>query len=181
MKQLILLVLVIPPFAGCSQVENDSIHEEIRDSLILRGWPHHEEYLSFGLYPEVQYISGPVLGMSASLASVFEGNHGVVLDRGINLGFDYAPIQRFYGPKISLWADIFAIVLPANAAVNVMYYFQEDKKGIYCRPEIGIGIPRLHLKYGFGFRLAGDQLTGVAGHSIALGYHITLGRKLLAK
>lgn len=181
MKQPILFVLAMVPFLLCSQVENDSIHTEIYDSSVYFDWPHNEEYLSFGLYPEVQYIRGPVVGISASVAKVMNGGHGAVNDLGINVGFDYAPIQRFYGPKLSLWADSYSPIffIPMNATVNLTYYFQEDKKGLYCRPEIGIGIPRLHLKYGFGFRLAGDQLMGVAGHSIALGYHINLGRKLM--
>ena len=56
-----------------------------------------------------------------------------------------------------------------------MYYRQNIFWGLYLRPEIGI--PRLHLKYGFGFRIAGDELIGIQQHSLALGHHFTLVKR----
>lgn len=58
-----------------------------------------------------------------------------------------------------------------------MYYRQNNLGGLYLRPEIGISIPRLHLKYGFGFRIAGDELLGIQQHSLTLGYHFTLVKR----
>lgn len=172
MKQLIFLLVVFSSFLGISQEEKDTIIPDVSELPPYTSWMYNS-YETFGIYPELQYVKGPVIGLSASFAHVVEGEGGGS-DIGINAGFDYAPIQRFYGPKVSLWADVLALFLPGNATVNVMYYFQDGKKGWYCRPEIGIGIPRLHLKYGFGFRMAGDELTGVSRHSISLGYHVSL-------
>lgn len=172
MRHLIFLILILYSFLGRAQGETDSIDRRIPGSLMHQNWMYNE-FLSFGIYPEIQFIKGPVIGISASVAKVTQGE-GAETDLGANIGFDYAPIQRFYGPKVSLWADVFALIFPANATVNMMYYFQDGKEGLYLRPEIGVGIPRLHLKYGFGFRLVGDELTGVLRHSISLGYHITL-------
>lgn len=175
MRHLIFLVLMLNSFLGRAQEETDSIHSRMPSSLMHQSWMYNE-FMSFGVYPEVQFIKGPVIGISASLAKVTQGE-GAETDRGVNLGFDLAPIQRFYGPKVSVWADVFALIFPANATINMMYYFQEGRQGLYLRPEIGVGIPRLHLKYGFGFRLAGDELTGVLRHSISIGYHITFFTK----
>ena len=175
MKQLIFLALLFCSFFGKAQEKNDSVNSRDFDSLMHQHWMYHE-YVSIGIYPEVQFINSPVLGISASLAKVTQGE-GAETDLGVNLGFDYAPFQKFYGPKVSLWADVFALIFPANATVNMMYYFQEGRQGWYLRPEIGIGIPRLHLKYGFGFRFGGDEIVGVQRHSLTLGYHFSIIKK----
>jgi len=56
-----------------------------------------------------------------------------------------------------------------------MYYRQNNLGGLYLRPEIDI--LRLHLKYGFGFRIAGDELIGIQRYSLTLGYHFTLVKR----
>jgi hypothetical protein len=133
---------------------------------------HYLRY-SLGVFPEVQFINSPVIGMSVSYARLLDVEWSA-FGRGVNLGFEFDPLEQFYGPKLTLWTAGFALILGGNVSMSAMYYFQEDRSGMYLRPEIGIGIPCIHMKYGFGFRVAGDDLTGIQRHSLTLGAHIPI-------
>lgn len=131
---------------------------------------------SFGIYPEVQGVKSPVIGMSASYARL-KKVEWTSFNRGVNLGWEFDPVHHFYGPKTSVWSDVFALFIGGNLSMSAMYYFQEGRSGLFLRPEIGIGIPRLHLKYGFGFRVVGDQINGFQRHTLTLGYHLSFVKR----
>lgn len=177
MRWILFLLLFLPSLSSNAQsIEySTTYHTDTTWSNLPRPGMLYQR-LSFGVYPEIQFINSPVIGVSASLAHL-KDVEWTSWNRGVNLGFEFDPTQDFYGPKTTLWADMFALFLGLNASCSAMYYRQVNKGGLYLRPEIGIGIPRLHLKYGFGFRLAGDEIVGVQRHSLTLGYHFTLIKK----
>lgn len=174
----VILVLLIGflPFSASSQTDSTSV--DYGNSMFgIPGHGHMADLrLSLGIYPEVQFINSPVIGVSASFARLLDVEWSS-FSRGVNVGFEFDPTQDFYGPKVSVWGDFFALFFGLNAGVSLMYYRQVNRGGLYFRPEIGIGIPRLHVKYGFGFRLAGEEIMGVQRHSLTLGYHFSLWRK----
>lgn len=177
MKNAIFCVLILIHLSSSAQSTNScsEIHKDTAWQEIPHSW-RFDYRRSFGIYPEVQFINSPVIGISASYAHLKDVEWSS-FSKGVNLGFEFDPVQKFYGPKASVWGDIFALFLGLNASVSVMYYLQGDFRGLYLRPEIGIGIPRLHLKYGFGFRMVGDELSGIQRHSLTLGYHFTLVKR----
>ncbi len=79
----------------------------------------------------------------------------------MNLGLDFDPIQKFYEPKLSVLGGMLALFMGFNAGLSVMYYRQENHGGLHLRPEIGLGLPRSHLKYEGSFRILGDDITVV--------------------
>jgi hypothetical protein len=135
--------------------------------------PRSYERTSFGIYPEIQFIKSPVIGISASYAHLRDVEW-TSWNRGVNLGFEFDPIQKFYGPKLSVWGDMFALFMGFNAGLSVMYYRQDNHGGLYLRPEIGLGLPRFHIKYGYGFKMTGNYVSGFQRHTITIGYHISL-------
>ena len=121
------------------------------------GYPRrYDTKRSIGIYPEIQFIKSPVIALSASYAHLRDVEWSS-FNRGVNLGFEFDPVQKFYGPKVSVWGDVFALFLGVNAGLSVMYYQQDNLGGFYFRPEVGLGIPRLHLKYGFGVRMVEQE------------------------
>ena len=172
MKRLLLLFILLYSVNGTSQVDSYRTDSLDTHSYFVRPGLYNLR-LSLGVYPEVQFINSPVIGAGISYARLLDVEWSS-FNRGVNVGFEFDPLERFYGPKLTVWGDMFAIFLGLNASFSAMYYFQGNEAGLYFRPEVGIGIPRLHLKYGFGFRVAGDELTGIQRHSLTLGYHFIL-------
>ena len=173
MKRLLFPLIVLFPFFGSAQTEptqTDSLDPIV--SVIHQSWMYHT-HNSFGVFPEIQFIKSPTIAVSASYARL-TGGEWMSTAQGVNLGFEFDPLQQFYGPKASVWAAALALVLGGNVSLSTMYYFQENRSGWYLRPEVGIGIPQIHLKYGYGFRLLGDEIMGVPRHSLTLGAHITI-------
>ncbi len=174
-------VLTLISINGYAQ--KTSSYTEIQTDTIIEGAlfiPMFDLRRSFGIYPEIQFINSPVIGVSASLARLKDVEWSS-FNRGVNLGFEFDPVQEFYGPKMTVWGDIFALFTGGNVGLSMMYYRQVNRGGLYLRPEIGIGIPRLHLKYGFGFRMVGDQIAGFQRHTLTLGYHFSLIKRSIMK
>lgn len=177
MKITLFLALILSSLSSSAQITNE--HSEIQKDTALQVIPQLNMFdfrRSFGIYPEIQFINSPVIGISASYAHLKDVEWSS-FSKGVNLGFEFDPVQKFYGPKVSVWGDVFALFLGLNASVSVMYYRQDNLGGLYLRPEIGLGIPRLHLKYGFGIRMAGDNVSGFQRHTLTLGYHFTLVKR----
>lgn len=173
MSRLFFLFIILFPLSGSAQ--NEFRYADSLDTT-MRYPPHQRRYnlrYSLGVFPEIQFINSPVIGVSASYARLVDVEW-LALGRGVNLGFEFDPLEKFYGPKVTVWSASFALFLGFNASFSAMYYFQGSREGLYLRPEIGIGIPCIHLKYGFGFRAAGDELMGIQRHSLTLAAHIPL-------
>lgn len=171
MKRFLFLLIVSIPLTCTSQ---EKVKPADSIDTIVHYLPHPRMYdlrYSLGVFPEVQFINSPVIGISASYARLLDVEWSA-FGRGVNVGVEFDPLERFYGPKATVWGALFVLVFGVNASFSAMYYFQGSESGLYFRPEIGIGIPCIHLKYGFGFRVAGDELTGIQRHSLTLGAHI---------
>lgn len=179
MKRQLLISLLILSFSSKAQVGDTTLFFPF-DSLHPMGWRSQFIHIrrSFGVHPEIQFINSPVIGVSASIARLEEYEWSAI-SKGVNLGFEIDPLQEFYGPKLTVWGDLAVLLFGVNASVSTSYYFQDDQSAWFVRPEVGVGIPRLHLKYGFGFRVLGDDINGVQRHSLTLGYHITIKDKEL--
>jgi hypothetical protein len=54
-----------------------------------------------------------------------------------------------------------------------MYYLQDGYRVFVIKPEIGIGTTKLHLKYGYAFAFASNNLTGLARHTITLSCYVS--------
>jgi len=175
MKRFLFLFILCIPVIGTSQVDVKPV--DSTDTVIhypAYGRMYHLRY-SLGVFPEIQFINSPVIGVSASYARLLDVEWSA-FGRGVNVGVEFDPLEKFYGPKITVWGALFALVFGVNAGFSTMYYFQGNESGLYFRPEVGIGIPCIHLKYGFGFRVAGDELTGIQRHWLTLGAHIPIFR-----
>jgi hypothetical protein len=74
------------------------------------------------------------------------------------------------GPKIGVWlAGGFAMGL------NLIYYTDFDKNSLVFRPEVGIGIDKAKLVYGYNWHWT-NSLTNINQHQIGLTYCFTLKR-----
>ncbi|MDG1331975.1 MAG: hypothetical protein P8P74_06580 [Crocinitomicaceae bacterium] len=174
MKRFVFLFVVFMPLIGYSQIEKrylDSLDSVPHRPMVNN--PVVNLRYSLGVFPEIQMINSPVIGVSVSYARLLDVEWSA-FGRGVNLCFEFDPLEKFYGPKLTVWSAMFALIVGGNLSMSAMYYFQDSRSGLYLRPEIGIGIPCIHLKYGYGFRVVGDEMTGIQRHSLSLGAHIPI-------
>lgn len=172
-KRIVFLLIIFLPYFGNAQVYQVPADSLDSVSMLTYESPFYRMSNSLGVFPEIQFIKSPIISLSASF-SHYTGGEGGAKASGVNIGFDIAPFQIFYGPKVSLWTAAFAYFIGGNISINTMYYFQGDRSGWYLRPEIGIGLPLIHLKYGYGFLLSGDEINGFPKHSLTLGGHVPI-------
>ena len=103
MKRFIFLLILLLPLFGNAQIYNG--HRDSSDTFI-RNTSHYGMYhlrYSLGVFPEVQFINSPVIGMSVSYARLLDVEWSA-FGRGVNLGFEFDPLEKFYGPKLTLWS-----------------------------------------------------------------------------
>ncbi|MBX3256155.1 MAG: hypothetical protein KF862_18605 [Chitinophagaceae bacterium] len=74
------------------------------------------------------------------------------------------------GPKIGVW-----IAGGIAMGLNLIYYTDFDKSSLVLRPEIGIGILKTKLVYGYNWRWT-NSLTNINQHQVDLTYCFRLKR-----
>ena len=95
MKGLAFLFIMFVPWIGNSQIE------PTRDSLdtAVRYMPNHGMVhlrYSLGVFPEIQLINSPVIGVSVSYARLMDVEW-TAWGRGVNVGVEFDPLEKFYG------------------------------------------------------------------------------------
>lgn len=70
------------------------------------------------------------------------------------------------GPKIGVW-----IGGGMAMGLNLIYYTNFDKNSLVCRPEIGMGIEKFKLVYGYNWRWTKSLLLSI---NTRLGWPIVL-------
>ncbi|WP_379967253.1 hypothetical protein [Epilithonimonas sp. UC225_85] len=79
------------------------------------------------------------------------------------------------GPKIGGWISggVGAIALGAN----LIYYTDFKNSNLYFRPEIGFGLMRVKIVYGYNARLTKNKLEGIPKSNIGIIYLLPLKKK----
>lgn len=79
--------------------------------------------------------------------------------------------KTLIGPKIGVW-----VAGGPAFGVNVIYYTDFERSSMALRPEIGFGVTKFKLVYGYNWLLT-NSLTGVNKSQISITYCFAFGRR----
>lgn len=79
------------------------------------------------------------------------------------------------GPKIGGW--ISGGSAPMSIGTNLIYYTDFKNANLYFRPEIGFGLMRVKVVYGYNVRLTKNNLEGIPKSNIGIVYLLPLKKK----
>ena len=79
------------------------------------------------------------------------------------------------GPKVGAWASGGAGAISIGA--NVIYYTDFHNFTLKFRPEIGVGIRRARIVYGYNLSLINKNFEGISNHVIGINYLIRVHKK----
>ncbi len=79
------------------------------------------------------------------------------------------------GPKIGGWVSGGAGAI--TLGTNLIYYTDFKNSNLYFRPEIGIGVVRFKIVYGYNVRITNNLLDGIPKNNIGIVYLIPAKKK----
>lgn len=159
--------------ATYGQLKSDSTKVYDKDRLHREGGSiFYQTEKSIGLVPEIQAINNLFFGLGLSRANFIYGEGGGK-GYGITAAAEYNPFDKVIGPKLNVWATGYFLFLGGNIGLNGIYYISNDKKNFVLRPEIGLGLVKVFLNYGYNVFLD-ERISGLNKHTLTLSYYHTI-------
>ncbi len=137
----------------------------------MGGPPFAQSERSIGIVPEIQAGKNFFVGLGVSRGNFFcgEGGGGGF---GITSAVEYNPFAKIVAPKLNVWMNGYFFLAGGNIGLNGIYYVSGDKTNFVIRPEIGLGLLKVFLNYGYNIHLA-DDFPGINKHTFTLTYYHT--------
>ena len=145
----------------------------------MSGYGFMETERSFGLVHSIQAVGNwafefdnMFLGLGLSRANFVNGEGGG-MGYGTTLALEYNPFQKIVAPKVNIWITGNIFFLGGNLGLSGVYYLKDDKTNFVLRPEIGIGLIKVFLNYGYNFFLD-TRISSIEKHTLTLSYYHTI-------
>lgn len=126
---------------------------------------------SIGIVPEIQGTKHLFFGLGLSRANFTHGEGGGN-GFGTTLAIECNPINKVIAPKLNVWATGYVLIFGGNIGLNCIYYIQNGQRNFVLRPEIGLGLIKVYLNYGYNLFLK-DNSAGINKHTLTLSYYHT--------
>lgn len=126
---------------------------------------------SIGIIPEIQGTKHLFFGLGLSRANFTHGEGGGN-GYGTTLAIECNPINKVIAPKLNVWATGYVLIFGGNIGLNGIYYIQNGQRNFVLRPEIGLGLIKVYLNYGYNLFLK-DNSAGLNKHTLTLSYYHT--------
>ncbi|MEZ4772017.1 MAG: hypothetical protein R3D00_02465 [Bacteroidia bacterium] len=139
----------------------------------LSGTSFYQTEKSVGIVPEVNFLSNFTVGVGVSRAN-FTYGEGISTGYGVTGGFSYSPLDKLAIPYASAWfsGNVF-LLFGFYGGIKTLYYTNGKSGNLALRPEVGFGMAKLNLFYGYNL-FAKEGIENVSRHSLTLSYYHTI-------
>lgn len=128
---------------------------------------------SIGIVPEINFLTNYSLGLGLSRAK-FTFGEGSATGYGVNCGFNYSPIDKLSIPYASIWFSGNAFIFfGLYGGLKTLYYTNGKNGNMTIRPEIGFGLVKFNIFYGYNLFL-NSEIESVSHHSLTISYYQTI-------
>jgi hypothetical protein len=170
------IITILTSFSAYGQNDSLRFHPEAPNNNKklhrLKGSAFYQTEKSIGLVPEIQGIKNAFVGLGVSRANFLYGEGGGN-GYGTTVSLEYNPFAKIIAPKINIWATGFVFFFGGNVGLNGIYYMSNNKGNFVLRPEIGLGMMKIYLNYGYNLFLNKD-ISGINKHTLTLSYYHTI-------
>jgi hypothetical protein len=173
LKLSLLFFLVYFAFqCQAQEVENSDTTSYFLGLHRWEGSRFNQQENSIGLVPSIQGFQELYLGLALAKGwfRAGEGGGNAVIS---SLGVAYNPVQQVWAPNIRLCAHAWAFFLGINAGIQGIYYTNGTNQQFVLKPEIGIGLLKGFLNYGYHIPTKND-FVGIPRHSLTFSFYFTI-------
>jgi hypothetical protein len=128
---------------------------------------------SIGIVPEINFLTNYSFALGLSRANFIFGE-GAASGYGINCGLSYSPTDKLSIPYASIWFSGNAFMFFGfYGGLKALYYTNGKNGNMTIRPEIGFGLVKLNIFYGYNLFL-NSEIANVSRHSLTISYYQTI-------
>ena len=131
-------------------------------------------YKAIGLQASGHWVNSPFLSLSATYHSMELGEGGGRVIGG-SLGVEAYLDEEIFAPKADLWIHGFAFFLGGNLRLSGVLLNNDDQTNFILRPEIGLGLIRFYVYYGYNLFL-NDSFSQIGRHTLTMSFLLDVFR-----
>lgn len=170
MRLLFYGLFLFFPLMGFSQISSDSLPEPIP----YKSWMFRTEN-SWGVVPTVTIANYSSVGVSLAKGYFEMGEYGGI-SRVISVGTEYFPDREILKLHASGLLHAYTVIGGVNTGFSAEYLQRENETDWALRPQIGLGLLKGFIQYGYSFYLQ-NTFHRMPKHSVTLSFYITVLEK----